>query len=154
EQQIEVAHLALAREDALQDFRRPGGAFAALRALRARLVRVEARQPHRLVDHVRRVVEYDYAARAQHRALLDASFVVEQRALGLLAVQHRYRRSAGDAGLERATLPHAARQLVQQVLQREAERHLVITGLSDVATDAEQLRPRALGVREAHFLVP
>src|SRR2546425_13309879 len=42
EQEIQVGRLALPREDPLEDLRGPRGAFAALRALSARLVRVEA----------------------------------------------------------------------------------------------------------------
>src|SRR6266702_3322429 len=76
EQQVEVLRLALARENALEDLRGPGGALATLRTLGARLVRVEARQPHDLVDHVRRVVEYDDAARAQQGALLGSGGVI------------------------------------------------------------------------------
>src|SRR5213079_3070786 len=55
----------------------PRGAFTALRALRARLVRVEARQAHDLVNHIRRVIEHDHAARAEHRASLHDPLVVE-----------------------------------------------------------------------------
>src|SRR2546430_9887263 len=52
-------------ENAFQDLGGPRRAFAALRTLGTGLVRVEARQAHDLVDHVRRVVEHDHAARAE-----------------------------------------------------------------------------------------
>src|SRR5437879_1083844 len=108
EQQVQVGRLALPRQNALEDLGGPGGAFTALRALGARLVGVEAGQPHDLVHHVRRVVEHDDAARAEHRPPLDDAFVVEQAALGLRPVEDRHRRAAGNAGLERAAGPHAA----------------------------------------------
>src|SRR3954470_12089536 len=41
EQQIEILGFALSREDPLHDLRGPRGAFATLRALRARLMRIE-----------------------------------------------------------------------------------------------------------------
>src|SRR6266480_6947158 len=51
EQEIQIVRLSLPREDPLEDLGRPGCAFAALRALRARLVRVEPGEPHDLIDH-------------------------------------------------------------------------------------------------------
>src|SRR3989441_10377673 len=100
--QIEVFRLPLPRQDALEDLRCPRGAFPALRALRARLVRIELRQAHDLVDHVGGVVEYDHSARAEHRPSLDHAFVVEQTGFGFLTRQDRNRRAAGDACLERS----------------------------------------------------
>src|ERR1051326_2213709 len=44
EQQVESLRLPLPRENSLEDFRRPSRAFAALGALRARLVGVELRE--------------------------------------------------------------------------------------------------------------
>src|SRR5439155_4956455 len=99
--------LPLTGEDALEDLRGPGGAFAALRALGAGFVRVETRQPHDLIDHIGRIVEHDYPTGAEHRALLDDTFVIQQAALGLFAVQYPDRRAAGDACLECAAGPHA-----------------------------------------------
>src|SRR3989440_9010678 len=49
EQQVQGGRLALARENALEDLGGPRPALAALRALRARLLGAEARQPHDLV---------------------------------------------------------------------------------------------------------
>src|SRR3989454_4583938 len=51
EQQVEVRHLPLPREDPLEDLGGPRGALAALGTLRARLVRVEAGQAHRSEEH-------------------------------------------------------------------------------------------------------
>src|SRR5439155_7940257 len=55
EQQIEVGHLPLPHEDPLEDLGGPRRSLAALRALRARPVRVEAAYPPDLVFHVRDV---------------------------------------------------------------------------------------------------
>src|SRR5206468_8107760 len=67
-----------------------------------------------------------HAARAEHRALRHSALVVERAGLGLCAIQNRHRRATGDAGLEGAAGPHPAAQLVQQVLEREPHRQLVV----------------------------
>src|SRR5205823_3071739 len=85
EQQIQVGRLPLPRQDPLENLRGPRGAFATLRALGARVVRVEPGESHDLVDHVGRIVEHDHAAGPEHRAFLDYALVVEETALGLLA---------------------------------------------------------------------
>src|SRR5207249_1021078 len=84
EQQIQVGRLPLPRQDPLENLRGPRGSFATLRALGARLVRVEPGQSHDLVDHVGRIVEHDHAAGPEHRAFLDYALVVEETAVGLL----------------------------------------------------------------------
>src|SRR3989449_11435858 len=86
----------------LHDLGRPRRALAALGALRARLMGVEARQPHDLIDHVGRVIKHDHAARAKHRALLDDALVVEEACFGLFTRQNRHGGATGYAGLERA----------------------------------------------------
>src|SRR5258705_1081390 len=117
EEQVEVFGLALPRQDPLHDLGRPGSAFAALRALRARLVCVEACQAHDLVDHIRRVVEYDHTARAEHGPRGDDALVVEEAGFGLLARQDRHRRAAGDARLEGTPRGGPAAHVVQQILE-------------------------------------
>src|SRR5437867_6679269 len=89
EEEVEVFGLALPRQDPLHDLGGPRRALAALRALRARLMRIETGEAHDLIDHVGRVVEHDHAARAEHRALSHDAFVVEERRFGYFARQNR-----------------------------------------------------------------
>ena len=74
---------AVAGDDALEDLRRPRRAFAALRALRAALVREEARGARDLLHEILRVVDDDHAAGAEHRALRDEALVVHEARFGL-----------------------------------------------------------------------
>src|SRR5437879_2476767 len=78
EQEIEVCRLPLPRKDPLEDLGGPRGAFAALGALGARLVRVEAREPHDLVDHVGGIIAHNHAPRAEHGGRLYRRLAVQQ----------------------------------------------------------------------------
>src|SRR2546425_10730673 len=134
--------------------RGPRGAFATLRALGARLVRVEPGESHDLVDHVGRIVDHDHATGPEHRAFLDYALVVEETALGLLAVQDRHRRAPGDTRLERPARGHPPAHVVEQVFEREAHRDFVVARLLHVAADGEQLGAGAFRRRERQSLVP
>ena len=109
EQRVEVLERALTGDDALEDLRGPRRALAALRALRAALVRVEAREAGDHARHALGVVEDDDAAGAEHRALRDEPFVIHQRGFGLVHRLDRHRATTRDHGLELTASAHAAR---------------------------------------------
>src|SRR5438874_273196 len=83
EQRVEILGRAVARGDALENLRRPGRPFPALRALGATLVGKETRGAGDELDEVLRIVDDDHAAGAEHRALRDESLVVHERRFGL-----------------------------------------------------------------------
>src|SRR5215471_1398105 len=67
-QKIEILEASLAILDALHHAIQPARALTARRALPARLLEVEIREPHQALHHAARVVDDDHRARAQHRA--------------------------------------------------------------------------------------
>ena len=91
-------HLAFAALDALQQLVQPVAAFAARRALAARLVAIEVQQVHRQPHHADRVVHDDEPGRAEQRTgLLHASKLAGVSRCCRAADGHR--RSAGDDAL-------------------------------------------------------
>src|SRR3989475_2270434 len=96
----------------------------------------------------------DHATGPEHRAFLDYALVVEETALGLLAVQDRHRRAPGDTRLERPARGHPPAQVVEQVFEREAHRDFVVARLLHVAADGEQLGAGTFRRRERQSLVP
>src|SRR5215207_1249243 len=100
EQGVEITHRSLPCLDAFEDLGRPRRAFAALRALRAALVGVEAREARDLTHHALRVVEADHSPRPEHGAAGDEALVVHQRAVALLESHDRDRGAARDDRLE------------------------------------------------------
>src|SRR5262249_62342596 len=101
-----------ARHDALENLRRPGGALAALSALRAALVSEEPRGASDLLHEILRVVENDDAARAEHRAVRHEPLVVHEARLGFIDGLNRHRDATGDDRLEFASRERAATELV------------------------------------------
>ncbi len=143
DQQVDVAHLPFAVLDPRQDLVEPVAAFAARRALAARLVLVEVQQVRRRPHHAGRLVHDDDAGRAEHRAGLR--HVVEAgRDVELIGQQDRHRRSAGDDRLQLVAVADAAGVVVDQLVQRRLHRRFVHARLLHVAADAEQLRPAVL----------
>ena len=137
-------------EDPLEDLRRPRRALAALGALGARLVGVEAREPRRSAyDHVGASSITITPPEPSIVPLRDDALVVQQRRLGLLARHDRHRRAAGDDRLERPARAQARRQVVDEVLDREAHRHFVVAGPLHVAAHREELGAGALRVAES-----
>ena len=65
QQQVDVAQLAAAVEDAFEDFRHPGGTLAAGSALAAALVRVEPATVVEHLDDVGLVIDDDHRRSAQ-----------------------------------------------------------------------------------------
>src|SRR5260221_9099150 len=91
---------AFAGDDALENLGRPRGALAALRALRAALVREEACGTCDLLHEILRVVDDDDASGAEHRAVRHEALVVHQRGFRLVARLDGNRDAAGNDGLE------------------------------------------------------
>src|SRR5690242_21827530 len=69
QQRVEILCRAVAGGDALEDLRRPRRTFTTLCALRAALVREEARGARDEFHEILRVIDDDDAAGAEHRAL-------------------------------------------------------------------------------------
>ena len=124
--------------DAVDHAPQPAGAFAARRALAARLLVVEVRQAQQRLHHAARLVHDDHRARAEHRARLGDRVVVHVGGHHHVARQHRHRRAAGNARLELAAAAHAAGHLEQR-RERRAELHLEVAGTLDVARHREEL---------------
>ena len=145
DEQIDVAHLAFAVLDPREDLEQPVAAFAARRALAARLVLVEVQQVLRRPHHAGGLVHDDDARRAQHRSGLG--HVVEGRGdVELIGQQDRHRRAAGDDRLELVAVADAAGELRSKISSRsvvfiDASK---VPGLLHVAADAEQLRAAVL----------
>ena len=139
-QEIDVLHLALSPLEALEQLVEPVAAFAARRALAARLVAVEVQQVHRQPDHADRVVHDDEPGRAEHRSgLLD---VIEAGGrVEMLLEQDGNRGSSGDDAFELPAVQHALRVLVakDQLTQRRVHRRFVHARPLDLTADAEQL---------------
>src|SRR6185312_14291126 len=154
EERIEIFVGALAIPDPLHDLGGPRGAFATLRALRTALVREESCCASDLLHHVLLIVEDDYAAGAEHRALLDEALVIHFGGFGFFHRLDRNRDSTRNYRLERATRERTTAQVVKEILERKAKRHFIVAGLRDVATYGEQFRAGALGTRERQALVP
>ena len=94
-------------------------AFAARRALAARLVLVEVQQVHRHPDHAGGLVHHDDRRRAEHRAGLGQRVEARLR-IELVGQQHRHRRSAGDHRLELLAAANAAARTCRRRSARAA----------------------------------
>ena len=66
------------------------------------------------------------------------------RDVDLIGQQDRHRRAAGNHGLHRVAVAHAAGVVVDQLAQRHLHRRLEHAGPLDLAAHAEQLRPAVL----------
>src|SRR5882724_6550116 len=76
-QQIHVFGTTMALLDAMEHLLHPQRAFAARRALAARLVRVKLRDVERALHDVDRVIEHDDATRTGHRAGFAQRFEIQ-----------------------------------------------------------------------------
>src|SRR6185312_2730322 len=76
---IEILGAAVAVLDPVDHPPEPPGAFAARRALAARFLEVEVRQPQEALHHAARVVQHDDRSGAQHRAGLRDRVVVHRQ---------------------------------------------------------------------------
>src|SRR5215213_1490564 len=88
DQALDVVELAVAGDDAVDDLVQPAHAFAARRALAARLVVVEAHQHLEQADHARAFGDDDHAAGAEPGACRSDARVVERQRLDLGGGQH------------------------------------------------------------------
>src|SRR5664279_3548990 len=144
DQALDVVELALAGDDAVDDLVQPAHAFAARRALAARLVVIEANEHLQQADHARAFGDDDHAARAETRACRDQAGVIEREQLDLGGGEHLGRDAAGDDALELLAAEHAAAVLVDELRERVAVFDFVHAGPRHVSRDRDQLRARAL----------
>ena len=114
------------RDDAVE----PAGAFAARRALAARLGVVEARDALEHAHHAGGLVHHDHGRRADRRArrLLERSRSPCSPSSSCSPGTTGTDAPPGDHGLELAAAAHAAADL-EQVLERDAERQLEVARL-------------------------
>ena len=124
----------------VEDLRHPVGAFAAGRALAARLVRHEPAAIVKHVDHARLVVDHHHRRGAEAEAAGLARAVEIERRVELVGRQKAHADSARHDGLRPPALPHAAAVLVDQLAGGDAQRQLDAAGAVDVPADAVQLR--------------
>src|SRR5665213_2760465 len=110
-------------------------------------MRVETNQRVRRLHEIRRVVEHHHRARAQHRTGLGDRVEVVAEIEVFLEETRRGTAARLDAE-ERPALTQPARAIVDQLANRHAQRHLVISRLLDVARDRNDLEARrAYGTR-------
>src|SRR5690606_35945437 len=110
----------------------PPRAFAALRALPARLVTEEARDDRGGAYHALTLVHHDDRAGAEEAPGFAERLVVHRDGHRLLGGEDGHRDAAGNDGFERSPLGNAARVLEDDLTERNAERKLVRTGPHDV----------------------
>ena len=146
ERQLEVALGRGSLLDRAHQLDEPARADAARRALAARLVHVELRDPQRELDDARPLVDHRHDARADEVALLAERVGVERR-VEVVRRHHRERRAAHHHGLERVAVRDAAADVVDQVPHRDPVRRLVHAGPLDVAREAEEARAGRVGRR-------
>src|ERR1017187_5724503 len=89
-QQVHILGAAVAVFDAMEHFLHPQRAFAARRALAARLMRIELRDVERALDDIDRVIQHNHPARARHRAGFAQRLEIE-RHINLVGLQHGHR---------------------------------------------------------------
>ena len=132
---VEQRHLlarSAARGDRGQDAQRLVQPHAAGHALAARLGVRELDKVARHIDHAVVFVQHHHAARSHDGAKLRQALVIDRR------IQHLDRNAAarGPAGLHGLDAPAVHRALahvVDEVLQRRAQRHLHQAGVLDLA---------------------
>ena len=140
---LDVALFTLAGADALDDLEHALGADPAGRALAAALLLGELEEEARHVDHARVLVHDDEAARAHDGAELLQRLVVDGHVE--VPVGHAAARGAAELhGLQGLAAGHAAADLVDDLAELHADRHLDQAGVGDVAAQGEDLGALAL----------
>ena len=142
-QPFDVAVLAFAVADALQDFQHALGAHAAGRALAAGLVLGEFHEEAGDVHHAGLVVHDDQTAGTHHRARRRQRFVID-RAVEILRGQTAAHRAADLHGLEALAILDAAAHVVDDFAQGDAQRHFDQAGVLHIAGDGKGLGAFAL----------
>ncbi len=150
EQQLEVGLRRVPVLDPVQKLHHPARPLAARRALPARLVLVELGDAQAELHHAGAVVDHDHRAGAEHRAGPGDRVEIEAR-VELVGREHRHRRAARNDRLQLPPTRDAAAEVVDQLAQRRAERHLVVAAPDDVSREGEDAR--AGGVRNAELRV-
>ena len=141
--QLHVAAAPLPVRDALQYLKDVAHAEPAREALAARLHLVERHKRARQVDDRTLLVADDETAGAEHRARRDHRVEVEHH-VELLRREHAAERPAGLQELQRLAVRFAAAHSLDDVADRQAERHLDESGVADVAGEAGDSRACAL----------
>src|SRR3970040_289611 len=139
DEHVELRPLGLAFRDPREHAVEPSRALAARRALSAGLGHVEACDTAQHADHASRLVHDDRGAGAEPRARGAQRIEIHREIHDLCGRPHGHRGTARYHGFELTPAAHAARDL-EQLLERNAERQLVIAGLFDVAGDGENRR--------------
>ena len=120
--------------------------FAAGSALAAAFVGEEPATVVQKIDHRVGFVEHHRACGAQPKAI-DLQRTGEiQRRVKFVGRHHAGAQSAGHDGLDFATFPHAAAELLDQLPAGDAQRGFVTARPIDVAAKAVQFRAIAAGI--------
>src|SRR5579883_1789165 len=137
---LDIGFESFSREDAFERRLEPMPSLAAGRALTARFVREETDESVGGLDKIRRLVEHDHRARAEHRPRLGERLVVVREIQVLLekAGGRSASRLNGDAFTSVAHPPGD----LDQLADRRPERDFIVAGLVDVAADRDDLITR------------
>ena len=146
-QPLDIAVLALAFANAVEDFQHAARADAAGGALAAAFIHGEIQEEAGDVHHTVVLVHDDHAAGAHHGAGRD-QVVIVHGGVEHVRGQAAARGAAGLHGLERLAAGNAAADFVNDLAQRGAHRHFHKAGVVDFAAQGEHLR--ALGALGAH----
>src|ERR1035437_2683781 len=122
----------------------PVSTFAARDAPAAALVLVELGHAQSEPHDAHLVVEHDHAAGAEHRSRLHHRVEVHGD-IDFVRLENLHGRSAGHHALQIPTLGHAARDVVDHLLQVVAHGQLIYAGFLEFAAHAEQARPTVSG---------
>ena len=95
-------------------------------------------------DHARAFLHHRDAAGAEHGTRLRDRFEVQLH-VQVPGHQEGGRRAARNERLERLLAPHAARDVIDHLAERDAHRHLVVARTLHVPAHAEDPRAAALG---------
>ena len=134
-----------ARLDPLERLVHPAGPLAARGALAATLVGEEPRGVVEVVHDARLVVHHGDGGRAQAQAAGLLDILEVELDVHLVGVEDAHADAAGDSRLELPPLPHPTGMILDQLAGGHTQRQLDADLLVDVARDAIQLRPIALG---------
>src|SRR5262249_31479355 len=111
--------------EAGERFLEPVGAFAAGNTPATTFVLVELHHAQGELHHAGLVVENHHAAGAKEFAALGKRVEVHVDALGFFCVQQERGGSAGDNGLQLASVGNATADIVDHLLQRVAQGQLI-----------------------------
>ena len=142
EHQVEVVGPPEPVRHAVQDLLDPTRPFATRRALAARLVGEELRQPPRDEQRVGGLVEHHDRSRPEHGLEVVLHVVHVGGLVEMLGHQPRRRRAARDEELHAAPAGHSPGEALDELAERRTELDLVVGGPLDVARHGEDARAR------------